>query len=418
MNIYLKNKGYRTLTNASLLNAIGNSLYNIVFIVYASTLPFNTLAVSLASMAIFIPSFFQPFVGYLADKTTKKLRWNVLSRVIQAMLFILLAVLILLEPNFSLFIILLLINVLGDCFGFFSSALQLPFVKHLIPETDLREAMGFQNALQTLVQLIFQGIGALFIVKLNYNFSLFAVINAITFVLAALIIISRYPLLSKINIQVEEITSHLSSSFKHDFKETFHLLWKNPFLKMIVIFAVLINLLGSSTDGLLNISLLSRENLWVNNLPNTLALVGISTSIGLLLGSLLTKDFFKNVSSLTLISLILLNTLLLPIIVLVIKSKFILFGLLFTLGYLLGKINPRISAYIISEVPQDKLGLTSGIFSILVMAGTPIGQLIFLGTANIATDTLSWIIFAIFSLIFLLISLVFSKQVVDPITSN
>ena len=106
MNIYLKNKGYRTLTNASLLNAIGNSLYNIVFIVYASTLPFNTLAVSLASMAIFIPSFFQPFVGYLADKTTKKLRWNVLSRLIQAMLFILLAVLILLEPNFSLFIIL------------------------------------------------------------------------------------------------------------------------------------------------------------------------------------------------------------------------------------------------------------------------------------------------------------------------
>ncbi|MEG2254394.1 MAG: MFS transporter, partial [Vagococcus sp.] len=50
MHIYLKNKGYRTLTNASLLNGIGNSLYNIVFIVYASTLSFNTLAVSLASV--------------------------------------------------------------------------------------------------------------------------------------------------------------------------------------------------------------------------------------------------------------------------------------------------------------------------------------------------------------------------------
>lgn len=127
MNTYFSNKGYRTLTNASLLNAIGNSLYNIVFIVYASTLPFNTLAVSLASVAIFIPSFFQPFVGHLADATKNKLKWNILSRFIQFLLFILLAWLILLEPNFLLFMILLLINVVADCFGFFSSAVQLPF---------------------------------------------------------------------------------------------------------------------------------------------------------------------------------------------------------------------------------------------------------------------------------------------------
>lgn len=417
MHIYLKNKGYRTLTNASLLNGIGNSLYNIVFIVYASTLSFNTLAVSLASVAIFIPSFFQPFVGHIADRTKQKLKWNILSRLIQFSLFLLLAGLILLEPSFPLFLALLLINVISDCFGFYSSALQLPYIKHVVPEENLMEAMGFQNACATLMQLIFQGFGAFLIVQLNYNFSLFAVINAATFLAAAFVILSHYKFLNQLTLTPVPPLKE-GNSFKNDFKETMHLFLSNPFLKMIIIFAVLINLLGSSSDGLLNVSLLNRENLWFTNLPNTIALVGISTSLGLLLGSLLTKDFFKKVSSLRIISLILLNTTLLPIILLVIQSKILLILSLFTLGYLLGKINPRISAYIISEVPQEKLGLTSGIFSILVMAGTPIGQFIFLGTANVFNDSLSWLLFGAFSILFLLVSLSYASKLSDPVITK
>ncbi len=417
MHIYLKNKGYRTLTNASLLNGIGNSLYNIVFIVYASTLSFNTLAVSLASVAIFIPSFFQPFVGHIADRTKQKLKWNILSRLIQFSLFLLLAGLILLEPSFPLFLALLLINVISDCFGFYSSALQLPYIKHVVPEENLMEAMGFQNACATLMQLIFQGFGAFLIVQLNYNFSLFAVINAATFLAAAFVILSHYKFLNQITLTPVPPLKE-GNSFKNDFKETMHLFLNNPFLKMIIIFAVLINLLGSSSDGLLNVSLLNRENLWFTNLPNTIALVGISSSLGLLLGSLLTKDFFKKVSSLRIISLILLNTTLLPIILLVIQSKLLLILSLFTLGYLLGKINPRISAYIISEVPQEKLGLTSGIFSILVMAGTPIGQFIFLGTANVFNDSLSWLLFGAFSILFLLVSLSYASKLSDPVITK
>jgi hypothetical protein len=50
------------------------------------------------------------------------------------------------------------------------------------------------------------------------------------------------------------------------------------------------------------------------------------------------------------------------------------------------------------------------------MAGTPIGQLIFLGSANVFSDTLSWILFGTLSVIFLLISSFYGKKVVDPIT--
>ncbi|MDT2839956.1 MFS transporter [Vagococcus carniphilus] len=418
MNVYLKNKGYRFLTNASLLNAIGNSLYNIVFIVYASTLPFNTLAVSLASITIFIPSFFQPFIGHFDDKTKSKTKWIIRARVGQFLLFLLLAKVILIEPSLPLFLLLLIINVLGDCLGAFSGSLQLPFFKQLISEEDLTEAMGFQSGLNTLIQLIFQGLGAFAIVKLNYNFSLFGLINAITFLLAALIIVIHYNFISSLEQQMISQTKQRKTTFISDFKETMTIFLNNPFLKMIIFFAVLINLLFSSAEGLLNISLLDRQVLWFGNLPNTIALVSISTSVGLLLGSLLTMDFFKHIKSLTIISLILINACLLPFSLIVIQSKWLMALLLFSFGYLLGKINPRLSAYLISEVPTEKLGLTSGIFNVLAMAGAPLGQLIFLGTANLINDLLSWITFGALSFLFFIYAVLGNNKVSDPITIN
>ncbi len=111
MTTYLHNKRYRIFVNATLLNAIGNSLFNIVFIVYASTLSFNTVAVSLASVAIFLPSFFQPFLGHWADKTKDKLKWSIYTKLLQFLLFIILAGAILLPPTFTLCTFLLLINI-------------------------------------------------------------------------------------------------------------------------------------------------------------------------------------------------------------------------------------------------------------------------------------------------------------------
>ena len=418
MTTYLHNKRYRIFVNATLLNAIGNSLFNIVFIVYASTLSFNTVAVSLASVAIFLPSFFQPFLGHWADKTKDKLKWSIYTKLLQFLLFIILAGAILLPPTFTLFTFLLLINIITDCLGFFSSSLQLPYVKHLVPVEELNDAFGFNSALQTLIQLIFQGFGALAIVQLNYNFSLFGIINALTFLGAATILITHFKSLSQIKLNQQEATDKISSSFKEDLKTTLQIFLNNPFLKMIILFAFLINLLGTSTDGLLNVSILSREALWFSNLPNTIALLGMSTSIGMLLGALLTKDFFQHIKSFTIISLLLLVTTLIPIILLIIESKELLILSLFVLGYLLGKINPRLSAYLISEVPQEQLGLTSGMFSVLVMAGTPLGQLVFLGSANLLNDTISWILFGSFSLLFLGISLVSTSKIVDPITTK
>lgn len=115
MQVYLHNKGYRALVNAALLTGIGMSLFNIVFVIYASTLPFNTLAVSLASMAMLVPNLLQIVTGHLADRTQRKVRWMMTSRLFQGVLFLLLAWLIQLPPSLITFLLLLAINILSDC---------------------------------------------------------------------------------------------------------------------------------------------------------------------------------------------------------------------------------------------------------------------------------------------------------------
>lgn len=156
MKEYRYNTGFRALTNAALLDGMGNALYNIVFIVYASTLSFRVLAVSLASVATFIPSLLQAYTGFLADQTQNKTRWLLWSRLLQGGLFVLLAICIALPESIPLFLGLLLINIGSDCLGQYGSGLQLPFVSRMVTTEHLEGAIGFQTASGTFFQIIFQ----------------------------------------------------------------------------------------------------------------------------------------------------------------------------------------------------------------------------------------------------------------------
>ena len=112
MNEYLKNIKYRTLLNSDLIDSIGNSLYDIVFVIYASTVPNKSLAVSLASMATIVPALLSVIIGVWADRASKKINYMILTRLSQALLFMALAFLIGLNKSFGLFLVLLLINII------------------------------------------------------------------------------------------------------------------------------------------------------------------------------------------------------------------------------------------------------------------------------------------------------------------
>lgn len=119
MNEYLKNIKYRTLLNSDLIDSIGNSLYDIVFVIYASTVPNKSLAVSLASMATIVPALLSVIIGVWADRASKKVNYMILTRLSQALLFMAITFLIGLNKSFGLFLVLLLINIISDILGNF-----------------------------------------------------------------------------------------------------------------------------------------------------------------------------------------------------------------------------------------------------------------------------------------------------------
>lgn len=242
MNEYLKNIKYRTLLNSDLIDSIGNSLYDIVFFIYASTVPNKSLAVSLASMATIVPALLSVIIGVWADRASKKVNYMILTRLSQALLFMALTFLIGLNKSFGLFLVLLLINIISDILGNFGNGLSLPLLQHSVAEKDLNSAMGLYTASNTTIQVVFQAIGATLIVGFNYNYPLFGLINAVTFGLAGLIIFAHRQQLQVAESQIKILNNDNTGS-NSSLRNSFNLLTRKKRLLIIIILAVCINFL-------------------------------------------------------------------------------------------------------------------------------------------------------------------------------
>ena len=77
MKLLFRNQAYRLLTLSRFFNAFGASIFNLVFIVYASTLPQASFAVAMANIVMLLPTLFTVFVGVRADYTRDKVKWMV-----------------------------------------------------------------------------------------------------------------------------------------------------------------------------------------------------------------------------------------------------------------------------------------------------------------------------------------------------
>ncbi|SND04938.1 major facilitator superfamily permease [Streptococcus pneumoniae] len=69
MKLLFRNQAYRILTLSRFFNAFGASIFNLVFIVYASTLPQASFAVAMANIVMILPTLFTVFAGIRADYT-------------------------------------------------------------------------------------------------------------------------------------------------------------------------------------------------------------------------------------------------------------------------------------------------------------------------------------------------------------
>ncbi|EPC34877.1 Macrolide-efflux protein [Lacticaseibacillus paracasei subsp. paracasei Lpp120] len=415
MHEYLTNRGYRAILNASLLSGIGDSLYNIVFIIYAATMPFKSLAVTLAAMATSVPTMLSLLTGSLADRTHAKTRHMVATRLGQMLLFLSLAVMILLPASFPLFLSLLLINIVSDSLGQYGNGLTLPLLHRLIPAKELNTALSFQSATSSTVQLVFQGLGASLIVLLNHNYALFGLLNALTFLLAAVTLVFRKKQLKQTE---PPVTTGKSQPVIGNIRAVLKFLAGNQFLFAVILFAMLVNTLGSSVDGLMNITLVQEPDLWLRDFGTTVAIINVVFSVGLIFGALFAKDGLQRLSTFKLLSLLMAAIVGLSSSFFLLHSIVAALGFSFVTAYLMGKINPRLATVMMRQVPEQQMGTTAGVVNLAALIGMPVGQVIFFTIANLASAHVSWIVMAGLATGLFLVLIWMSTKILDPVFTD
>lgn len=415
MHEYLTNRGYRAILNASLLSGIGDNLYNIVFIIYAATMPFKSLAVTLAAMATSVPTMLSLLTGSLADRTHAKTRHMVATRLGQMLLFLSLAVMILLPDSFPLFLSLLLINIVSDSLGQYGNGLTLPLLHRLIPAKELNTALSFQSATSSTVQLVFQGLGASLIVLLNHNYALFGLLNALTFLLAAVTLVFRKKQLKQAE---PPVTTGKSQPVIGNIRAVLKFLAGNQFLFAVILFAMLVNTLGSSVDGLMNITLVQEPDLWLRDFGTTVAIINVVFSVGLIFGALFAKDGLQRLSTFKLLSLLMAAIVGLSSSFFLLHSIVAALGFSFVTAYLMGKINPRLATVMMRQVPEQQMGTTAGVVNLAALIGMPVGQVIFFTIANLASAHVSWIVMAGLATGLFLVLIWMSTKILDPVFTD
>ena len=409
MNIFLKNKLYRLFTISSVFGNAGRTLFDIAFIIYATSLPNPELAVSIVSIATTLPYIISFILGYFADQTKDKYNRILSTRFYQFLLFSLFAFVCIYGVQWWIFIVLVFVNVVADILGGYNGYLSMSINTRLVRKEQLSEALAFISSINNTISLAGKAVGVFVLGLLSYNYSYFGMLNATLFLIAFLIL-AKYKNVMKAEIGSFKINNKEKVSTKRFLKDTienFKILREIKKIYNFVILFLGMNFYSSAMFALLLVILVKNETLLFGNVAYTITLLEIVEVVSTIIGGVYQISFYKNMS--------LRNNAILEIILfiiyvgnlLILQNKFILVILTVIIGYFAGISNPKLDALILQSVPEEKQTSIYSIFSTIITISVPIGTTVILFFANAISAS-----FALYSLLILLILvLVYSFKV-------
>lgn len=388
----VENKVYRHLLLSRILDNLGASLYNIVFVVYAATCFKSQIIVSIANITMMIPTLFSLLVGIRADKTKQKGRWLITCGFVQASLFTLVGFIIN-KPSLLVFAIVCLVNIISDCLSDYANGLRLPILQKQVAKEDLVSAYASSQFAIYICNLLGQTLGIWLLTIANQQFAFIAFINALSFILASLVL---FPIRQDLTYQHTALKEEISSSSKQG---------KDLFLQVKTIFQeqesvhfiplllsiMLINMLASAMTSIYNIILLKKPLLGLSYSQGVL-MVEVAMIGGLLVGSLSTRDYFAKRSLKTLVSLAGVMLLLTGLSQLFSLPAIFSLLFLFITCFLSGKVNPKLNALLLSQLPSQVLARVSSFLTLLFTLSSPLGVVIF-SFITPFSEKLTWLLF-------------------------
>ncbi len=402
MNIIKKYPLYRKFLASNFISSIGDSMYYIALLTFASQFTNSGLAISMVTLSESIPGIFFIVTGSLADMSQNKAKRNLINGVIRGVLYLIVGIMIGFDSSLMLLAGICLLNFISDIIGKYSSGLMTPFVLFLVNQEDIEEAQGLNGAITNLVSLLAQFVGAYLMGIFSYQ--VLAWINSGAFFITAIIMLSMKASLDKIEQEKlpqptgEKVSLiRMVRQISHSLKEIKKC---QPVFRAIVMFAI-------ANGGLVVliplISMLfsQQPQLVINNFPFTLALSQAMISVGVILGSLFGPVVLRNVSLFVICQGMFVG-IGLTAIGMYSHLIWLILASLLLVGLLIGAASPKLNVLILNSFDVTKLGTINGGINSLLLIVPPLGTIIFTTTAtslNLRAATLLLVFFSVISFI-------------------
>ena len=378
MNVFLKNRNFRQLLINQWISGFGDIVFYLALMNYVSAYSFAPLAIFIISASETLPQFIQVFTGVVADfqkNRTQKYLFIQFSKIVLYSL----VTLLLFGRDFSFLILLVicLINFLSDSLSYFSGAMLTPVYIKVI-EQDMTSAMGFRQASMSLVHILGNLAGGFLITWMSIG--ALAGLNTLTFVLAYL----GFRQISKNLHDLEPTLSNDKELTKANY-------WKHLLASLKVLLGlkdvVRLLLISSLGQVILNILtpvatlLLLKKTFGNLQVGQSLALLIVFSSAGLILGNILSGSLLKKMSTKLAMyasqlfeGFILCGFFLQDFLLVLIAT--------FACAVAVGLLSPRLQKSVFSLIPEESMGAIQSAINLFSMAVPGILSMLLIALAS------------------------------------
>ncbi|MGT2783851.1 MFS transporter [Streptococcus merionis] len=368
MNIFFKNKDYRTMLINQWISSFGDTIFYLALINYVSPYAFAPLAVLCITISETVPQILQVFTGALADFQNNRIKKYTVIAGIKFALYALLTIIIG-SSEFNLFTVFVIcsINIISDTLSYFAGAMITPIYIRVIDE-DMTSAMGFRQATANTVNVLSNTVGALLIGILSIE--AFVAVNALTFLIALLGILTIKNHLMEVEESIDVVHKKTSiKSLVNHIKTSLLALKQYPVIIELLLISVFSQVILSSLLPMATLLLLDSP-FYSLETAQSIAILSIFLFLGSVLGNLLSGSYLKTFS--TRLTLFIGQLTRLAIVLGFFYESYlvVLVSSLFC-AVTVGVVSPRISKYMFTLIPENMIGtVQSGLAAVsLVIPG-------------------------------------------------
>ena len=395
MKRILQNKLFMGTFVSDMLSNFGDVLYYLALMNYVLLLPEAKFAISLVTLSESLPFLTMIFMGMWGDRTKKKVDTILVTLLFRTGLYLLIGLAMGFQPALWVVILAVLVNLLSDLAGQYEDALHIPLSLRIIPMED-REAMyAFRQGASSILKILFQSSGAILAGLMSYQHLAF--FNAGTFVVSALIMMILRPSLNKLlkdkpihsSVENREGERHFIKNTWNSLQQSYQTI-QNIFILKTSIFTIAgLNAVFAAENALLLLNMKENPSFVFINPATTIATVTVVTLIGNILGSVLVTTLLKKVSMEFLLKI---SVFMPPALFIgfLLHSIYIIFLVNFLTMVIVGIFQPKMNAFVISSLPEERLATISAGISSFSTLGLVLCQMLvavlvtFLSSAQIA----------------------------------